>query len=184
MSTPLESAARTELSAGQMTDLAYDRLRTIAQNIFASKTPGAMLQPTALVHEAYLKIAEYDSELFEDYEHFVSVAVRAMRQVLVDYFRRRSSLRRGGDLQQITLKDIADYSDESTVDVIELDAALNELAALSDRQARVVELKFFGGFTTPEIARATGVSGATVERDWRAARAWLRVRLRDVAEGF
>ena len=162
--------------------LAYDRLRAIAGRLFASMPVGHTLQPTAVVHEAYLKVAETDPDAFVDFGHFVNVAAQAMRQVLVDYYRQKRTSKRGGDQLRITLLDFAGPTQPAEVDVLALDAALTRLSRLNERQARVVELKFFGGFSMPEISTAIGASLATVERDWRRARAWLQAELDEEAE--
>lgn len=157
-------------------------MREIAGSFFARMPAGQTLQPTALVHEAYLKLAEQCPGAFESPSHFVSVGTRAMRQVLVDHARRRGAAKRGGDMHRITLTAVASTGDRSLIDALTLDEAITELAALSPRQAEVVACRFFGGFSMPEIASALGASLATIERDWRGARAWLRVHLELVPE--
>lgn len=166
----------------QLAVIAYERLRQIAHSFFARMPPGQTLQPTALVHEAYLKLAEQHPDAFASPAHFVSVGTRAMRQVLVDHARRRGALKRGGDRHRVTLGDVANTGEESVVDILTLDDAIAALASRSPRQAEIVSCRFFGGFSMPEIADAVGASLATVERDWRAARAWLRVHLEDALE--
>lgn len=170
------------LTTDQLAVIAYNRMREIAQTFFARVRPGVTLQPTALVHEAYLKLAEQHPEVFASPAHFVSVGARAMRQVLVDHARHRGARKRGGGLCRVTLSDVASTGEQSAVDILILDQGIRELAIVSPRQAQVVEYKFFGGFSMPEIAEATGASLATVERDWRGARAWLKVRLADELE--
>lgn len=168
---------RRDPTTDELAVLAYARLKEIANGFFARVPAGHTLQPTALVHEAYLRMASAEELGVHDYEHFVAVGARAMRQVLVDHYRRSSAGKRGGGHLRVTLHDFAAPGTDTHVDVEALDAALNELEALSPRQARVVELRFFGGFTMQEIARATEISLATAEREWRRARAWLRLRL-------
>lgn len=164
---------------------AYQRLREIASGFLAKLAPGHTLQATALVHEAYLKLADGDGTIPEvAAEHFVSLAARVMRQVLIDHFRGKSAQKRGGDRQRVTLSEVADVAaDDDWVDLLALDEALSELAALAARQAQVVEMRFFGGFSMPDIAAALHTSVATIEREWRRARAWLRVRLEDGRAG-
>ncbi len=167
--------------AGLLDEPAYRRLREIASGFLGRLAPGHTLQATALVHEAYLKLASEDGAVPQlAAEHFVSLAARAMRQVLVDHFRGKSAQKRGGDRQRVTLSEVADIAaDDDWVDLLALDEALSELVTLSSRQAEVVEMRFFGGFSMPEIADALHTSVATIEREWRRARAWLRVRLED-----
>lgn len=156
-------------------EVTYNELRRMAAANFRGGGGGS-LQPTALVHEAWMKVARHQPELFADRGHFLSVAARAMRQILIDHARARGAVKRGGDRVQVSLTGLSADAD-AVVDVLAVDAALSELAALDPRRARVVELKFFGGLTTTEIAPLVDASVATVERDWRGARAWLQARL-------
>ncbi len=158
----------------------YQHLRAIAGRYLQDR-PGHTLQPTALVNEAYLKLGRRDAEAFESREHFLAVAARAMRGILVDHVRRRTADKRGGGAGHVTLSGVAVDDKTEIVDVLALDSALQALADLNERHARVVELRFFGGLTTDEIARALGISAATVERDWVKARAWLLVQLRGLS---
>ncbi len=158
-----------------MGEQTYAQLRCMAAA--GMRDHRALFQPTALVHEAWMKIARHRPEEFRDRDHFRSLAARAMRQLLIDQARARSAHKRGGDPVQVTLSGIGAAGADEVVDVLSVDAALRALAEVDPRRAQVVELRFFGGLTVPEIAEATGASVATVERDWRAARAWLRVHL-------
>lgn len=167
MSTPPDQ----HLGLGQAT---YNQLRRMAAS--GMRGHEAILQPTAVVHEAWMKISKSRPELFEDRGHFMSLAARAMRQIVVDHARAQATSKRGGDRVQVTLSGIESDAQE-VLDVLAIDGQLKDLAALDPRRARVVELKFFGGMTTQEIARTLGASPTTVERDWRSARAWLRARL-------
>lgn len=153
---------------------AYAELRRLAERYLGSAD--RTLQPTAVVHEAYLKLAATDPEAWADREHFLAVAARAMRQILVDAARRRLADKRGGDRSRVTLTGLPEAGPDG-LDTLSLDEALTRLGALDPRQARVVELRFFGGLTVPEVAQVLDQSTATVERDWRRARAWLRVQL-------
>lgn len=153
----------------------YNQLRRIAAASFRGGGP-VSLQPTALVHEAWMKVARHQPELFSDRGHFLSVAARAMRQILIDHVRAKNAVKRGGDQVQVTLTGLSSDAGE-VVDLLALDRALSALAELDPRRAQVVELKFFGGLTTEEIAAAVNASVATVERDWRGARAWLQAQL-------
>ena len=139
---------------------AYDQLRRIATRFFNNQAPGQTLQPTALVHEAFVRLATQSPEAFADKSHFVSVAARAMRQILVDRARRRNADKRGGGRQQVTLSGIPGEAGGSEVEVLALDDALKQLAESNPREAHVVELRFFGGLSVPEVARVTGSSAA------------------------
>ncbi|HBQ15540.1 MAG TPA: RNA polymerase subunit sigma-24 [Myxococcales bacterium] len=156
---------------------AYQRLRQIAHGFFRGLPESQTLQATALVHEAYVKLAEHDLDGLTDHAHFVSLGARTMRQVLVDHFRRNGALKRGGDRTKVTLKDVPFATTTAPEDLLALDTAVDTLTQLNPRGATVVELKFFCGLTTEEIASQLGVSTASVEREWRRARAWLRTRL-------
>jgi len=156
----------------------YDDLRQLARRHRARWNGNDTLNTTAIVHEAYLKMA--NGEGFEDGHHFMSVASRAMRHVLVSYARERSALKRGGTSRDVRLDAAppdALLSDEHATDLIGLDAALQRLAAFDARAARVVELRTFGDLTIDEAADELAISEATVTRDWRRARAWLRAEL-------
>jgi RNA polymerase sigma factor (TIGR02999 family) len=159
----------------------YDELRRLAERVRRNQ-PSDTLNATALVHEAWLKLAPASASDWEGRRHFLNVAARAMRQVLVDAARERLAAKRGGGAVAVTLDDAAGKGvaapmrDEA---VLALDEALARLAALDPRQARVVELRWFAGFTAEETAEALGISTPTVQRDWRAARAWLTLQLRD-----
>ena len=151
----------------------YDELRRAAGAIMRNEDPAHILQPTALVNEAYLKLVNNDRVEWRDRVHFLAVATRAMRQVLVDYARKQQSAKRGGTLQRVTLDEAADAGVDHSLEIIDIDAALVRLAALSERMARVVEFRIFSGMTHPEIAEALAVSERTVAADWSVARRWL-----------
>ncbi len=156
----------------------YAHLRAIAGRYLQGRH-GHTLQPTALVNEAYLKLDRHATGAFESREHFMALAARVMRHILVDHARRKMADKRGGGRERTTLSHVVVDDHDKALDVLALDAALTELARLDARHARVVELKVFAGMTTAETARAMDLSVATVERDWVKARAWLRVQLRD-----
>jgi RNA polymerase sigma-70 factor, ECF subfamily len=168
------SAARDELIG-----LVYRELRRIASRSLASERGDHTLQPTALVHEAYERLADLRTARFQDRAHFFAVAAGLMRRILVDHARRRRALRRGGLAEKVALNEnqLGGVAGADEVDVIALDIALNELAELDRSQARVVELRFFAGLGPNEIADAMGVSRATVHRRWTMARAWLHRQL-------
>ena len=151
----------------------YDELRRLAHQVRRGRA-GETLCTTALVHEAYVKLLPSEDMSWESRAHFFAVAARAMRQVLVDAARRRVAEKRGGgDAQFVTLGDEAHAPPVRSEELLALDEALHCLAALDERRARVVEYRFFAGLTAEETAKVLGVSVPTVERDWRAARAWL-----------
>jgi RNA polymerase sigma factor (TIGR02999 family) len=159
--------------------LLYQELHTIADRHMRGERPDHTLQPTALVHEAFLRLAGADLE-FDDRTHFVRAASQAMRRVLVDHARARNAAKRGSSLR-ITLDESLVARDAAVVDLLVLDDALNRLAAAEPRWARVVELRFFGGLEVTEVAKALGISIATAKRDWQFARAWLAKMLRDAS---
>jgi RNA polymerase sigma factor (TIGR02999 family) len=161
----------------QLFSLAYEELRRLASSV-RSSDPSLTLSPTALVHEAWLKLADSPSVATTSPLHFKRIAARAMRQVLVDAARHRNAAKRGGGAALVTFDDALDEAAASADDVLALDAALDQLERVSPRQAAMVESRFFGGLDVRETAELLGVSEATVQRDWRAAKAWLAHELR------
>lgn len=155
----------------------YDVLRQIAVGAIQRFGGRSTLQPTALVHEAFLKMFSGAPSEFEDRGHFLSVAAMAMRQLLVDHARARETRKRGGDAIHGELDDVVAAFEETGTAVLDLNAALDRLAVASPQAARVVEMRFFGGLSNDEVAEALGTSSRTVEREWRAARAWLYAAL-------
>jgi RNA polymerase sigma factor (TIGR02999 family) len=155
----------------------YAELRVIADRLLRREAPGHTLQPTALVHEAWFKLAGPSAPRAADRSHFLALAARAMRQVLVDSARRRRAAKRGGALVDMTLSDDRLGLVIPLDDLIAVDDALTRLAANDERLARVVELRFFAGLNEEEIAEALGVTSRTVQRDWAKARAWLHSEL-------
>lgn len=155
----------------------YDELRRLAATI-RQGDPNATLTPTALVHEAWLKMAASFSIAPTSRMHFKRIAARAMRQVLVEAARRRKAEKRGGDPAMVTFDELAGYPTTSADELLMLDAALQDLARVNARQAVMVESRFFGGLDVAETAQLLQVSEATVLRDWRAAKAWLSSELR------
>lgn len=157
----------------------YDHLRALASR-HLGRAAGHTLQPTAVVHEAWLKIEASDGARFESRAHYLAVAAKAMRQILIDHARRKQAARRGGGLRALTLDErIAPGKTDKdrTVDILALEDALEELTRLKPRHAAQVELRFFGGLTTPEAASVLGISLSSAEKDWAMARAWLFRRL-------
>jgi RNA polymerase sigma factor (TIGR02999 family) len=155
--------------------LLYRELRRIAAGQLARERAGHTLQPTALVHEAYLRLVDQEQRDWVDRGHFLALAATAMRRVLVHHAERRAAAKRGGDLRRVTLP--AELAGEDLPDMIALDRALERLAAIDPRGAQVVELRFFGGLSNEEAAGVLGLSSRTVEREWRVTRAWLRREL-------
>lgn len=159
----------------QLVPLVYDELHRIAASYLSNERVGHTLQPTALVNEAYLRLVQAEDIAFENRSHFLGIAARLMRQILVDYARRHGARKRGGSRQQVTLTDgVAVDEGGQDVDLLSLDEALTRLARKDDRLARLVELRYFGGLSVEETAEVLGSSARTVKRDWAAARVWLR----------
>ena len=156
--------------------LVYGELRRLARAQLRRESAGHSLQPTLLVHEAYLRLADADVD-WRNRTHFLSVAARVMRRILVEWARARRTQKRGGDGVRVTLTDGVSAPHADPVDVLMLDHALARLQGFDARQAQVVELSYFGGLTYPEIGEMLGVSEATVDRDLRHARAWLKREL-------
>lgn len=157
--------------------LIYQQLHRLAGSYFARESPGHTLQPTALLHEAWLKIADQRRVSWQNRAQFFAVAARLMRRVLVDHARERQALKRGGVERTISLEDVGEALAAAEVDVLDLDAALDELAHFDPLQSRLVELRYFTGLTIEETAAALEISPATVKREWSIARAWLFRRL-------
>lgn len=153
--------------------LIYDELRVIAERCFAREGASHTLQPTAVVHEAYLKLVDQKRTNWKNRGHFFAVAAQMMRRLLVDHARRRDAEKRGGAATRVSLEAVGAVEPVRETDVIELDRALDKLAALDATQARVVELRYFGGLTLDETAVVIGASPSTVGRAFRVARAWL-----------
>ncbi|QDU69755.1 ECF-type sigma factor [Engelhardtia mirabilis] len=159
----------------ELLPLVYERLRDIARRFVDS--PGrSTLQPTALVHEAYVKLVRAEPDRDFDQEHFLCLAARAMRQILVDHARERGAAKRGGGWNRISLN-LGSGAPDSVVPAVELAEALSRLEKLDERQVRIAELRAFGGMTVPEISRALGIPPRTVDAQWRIARAWLQAEL-------
>ena len=162
----------------ELTSRVYDELRQLAAAQLARERKGHTLQPTALANEAYLRMVDVVERGFDSRAHFFGIAARAMRQVLVDHARTRDAKKRGGDHHRVTMSALAGLGVETPVDVLDLDEALEELARLDERRARILELRYFAGLNRAEVAAALGVSETTVQDDWFLARAWLKTRLK------
>jgi RNA polymerase sigma factor (TIGR02999 family) len=154
----------------------YEQLRRMARGYLRGQVASHTLQPTALVHEAFLRM-ERQEEGWRDRNHFIAVAATAMRQILVDHARRRAASKRGGGRAQVTLGELAGGGVSDVADLLALDQILGRLAALSERQARIVELRCFGGLTVDEVADLLDISVSLAEKEWRRARAWVRREL-------
>jgi RNA polymerase sigma factor (TIGR02999 family) len=160
-------------AASQLLPLVYDELRQLAAQKLAHETPGQTLQPTALVHEAYLRLVGEEHESpWNSRGHFFAAAAEAMRRILVESARRKQAVKHGGGKQRVPLEEFHRVA-ESPEDLLDLDDALTRFAAEEPDKARLVQLRFFAGFSTPDAAAALGISVATAERWWTYARAWL-----------
>ncbi|HEV8113156.1 MAG TPA: sigma-70 family RNA polymerase sigma factor [Planctomycetota bacterium] len=164
-------------ATARLLELVYAELRDLAGGYARGQRAGHTLQPTALVHEAFLKLVHGGEPAFGDRAHFLAVAATAMRQILTDHARARAAQKRGGAWEKVSLSDLRISAENDEIDLLALDDALAKLSAFDPRKHRVVELRFFGGLTVEEVARVLDLSTTTVESEWRAARAWLAVRL-------
>jgi RNA polymerase sigma-70 factor, ECF subfamily len=167
-----------EFALEQLMPLVYEELRRMARRYMRQQPSGHTFQTTELIHETYLKIAKSDEQNWQNRARFFSVAARAMRQILVDYARSKSSQKRGGWQERVTLSDDAAIANNKSSEIVALDDALKSLERIDERRRRVDELKFFGGLTIGEIAEVLKISPETVNRDWKFARTWL---LRELA---
>jgi len=161
----------------RLVPLVYDELRRVARRHLRREPAGHALQPTALVHEVYLRLVDIDRMTLKSRAHFFGVAAALMRQILVDHARRQRADKRGGAVTMLSLDEVSPAAQATSVDVLALDEALEALSSADARQCRVVELRFFAGLTIDEAAEALGLSPATVEREWAFAKAWLHRRL-------
>jgi len=171
-----DNAALTEL-----TPLVYEELRRLAHRHIGGQRPDHTLQTTALVNEAYLRLADQTNPRWQNRAHFLAVAARAMRQIVVDYARSYQTQKRGGGALKVELDEAAIVSQEQSREIVDLHEALERLAALDSRKAQVVELKYFGGLNYDEMAEVLQISPVTVRRDWEFAKLWLYTELRDTA---
>jgi RNA polymerase sigma factor (TIGR02999 family) len=165
-------------SADVLLSLVYDELRKLAARYLSRERSGHTLQPTALVHEAYMRLVDISDIKWQDSAHFFAVSANVMRHILVDHARAKQAEKRGGGAQRIALEDAISLSQETDVDVLAVDEALQELATFDELQSRIVELRFFGGLTIEETAHVISKSPATVKREWSMAKAWLHSKLK------
>lgn len=161
------------LVANELIPYLYEDLHRLAANYLRAERVNHTLQPTAVVHEAYLKFIKRDQAHFQDRAHFIAMAACVMRRVLVDHSRERGRVKRGGRLQQVTLAEAAEFGLARAPNLVELDEALADLAKIDHLKASIVELRYFGGLSIEEIASVLKISASKVSREWRRARAWL-----------
>ena len=162
----------------KLVPLLYDELRRLASHYLRRERPNHTLQTTALVHEAYLRLMDQSGVEWKNRSHFFGVASQLMRRILVDYARSRHAAKRAGDLAQVSLEGVVVVGGENLGDLLALDEILTRFSAVDSQQAKIVELRVFGGLTVEEIAEVIGVSPATVKREWTLAKAWLTRELR------
>jgi RNA polymerase sigma factor (TIGR02999 family) len=162
-----------QAALNELISLVYQELRRQAHRYLARQRPGHTLQTTALVHEAYLHLVDCREVRWQDRSHFLAVSAGLMRRILVDYARSRNAVKRGGAARPVALDESLTFSSPRSADLVALDDALQALAAIDPRKSSVVEMKFFGGLETGEIAEVLGVSQPTVQRDWKLAKVWL-----------
>jgi RNA polymerase sigma factor (TIGR02999 family) len=167
----------------QLMRVVYEELRRRAAARLRRERPGHVLQPTALVHEAYLLLVGQRQTDWRNRAHFFAVASEMMRRILVDHARRRKTAKRSGGWARVTVDEATGQYNPPDVNILDLDAALSELASFDPRKSRVAELRFFGGLSPEETAGALDISRATVDREWQAARAWLYRRISQTADG-
>jgi len=154
--------------------LIYNELRRLAHRQMRRERAGDTMQTTSLINEAYLRLIDYERVQPQDRSHFFAIAAQAMRRILIERARSRRTAKRGSGGQKVSLDDAADLVDDRAANLVALDDALTSLATIDPRKAQIVELKYFGGMTIDETAKALGVSTPTVERDWQMAKIWLR----------
>jgi RNA polymerase sigma factor (TIGR02999 family) len=162
-----------ESALDRLMPLVYGELHRLAHRYMTREKAGHILQTTALVNEAYLRLVEADEVKWQDRAHFFAIAANLMRRILVDFARRRDCEKRGGDTPLLTLGEDLDLASEPDEDLVRLDEALNALTKLDPRKARIVELRFFGGLSVEETAEVLKVAPITVMRDWNVAKLWL-----------
>lgn len=179
--TPAPVARLPARAADDLLPAVYGELRAMAQSLLAEERPDHTLQATALVHEAYLKLADQSGAKWQDEAHFFATAAQAMRRILVDHARGKARMKRGGGLERrVLLSDVCRVALPRDIDLLALDEALESLAAGDPMDARIVEMRFFAGMRVREIANVLGVTEKTVQRHWNYAKAWLHRALDDV----
>ena len=158
--------------------LVYDELRRLAASRLRTERDDHTLQPTALVHEAYLRLIEQNKQTWENRVHFFGLAAEMMRRILVNHALGKNRIKRFGNQTRLALDDAVSFAQEKEIDVVLLDEALINLTKFDAVQAKIIELKFFGGLTSEEVAEVLGVSDSTIKREWRIAKAWLHQQLK------
>jgi len=166
-------------AADELLPLVYEELHRLADGFFRRERKDHTLQPTALVHEAYVRLIKQTRVEWKGRAHFLAVAAQAMRRILIDHAQRRRAAKRGRAWHRVTLVEADTPAPAPEVDLLALNEALEALEKLDPRQCRVVELRFFGGLSVKEVAEVLGVSDRTIELDWRMARSWLYTRLKE-----
>ncbi|HKQ06234.1 MAG TPA: sigma-70 family RNA polymerase sigma factor [Blastocatellia bacterium] len=180
----LEWSGGDQAALDRLMPVVYDELHRVAVSYLRREAAGHTLQPTALVHEAYLRLVDESRVDWHGRAHFFGAAARLMRQILVDHARRRHAAKRGGGGLKVTISEASASYAPPDIDLLALDHALNELSALDPQQSRVVEMRFFGGLSIEETAEVLAISPTTVKRDWTTAKAFLRRRLKTAAEAL
>lgn len=165
----------------ELVPVVYQELRRLAGYYMRRERPGHTLQTSALVNEAYMRLVDYRQMRWQSRAHFFAVAAQAMRRILVEHARKRHFAKRGGGAVQVSLDEAATVSEKQAADLIALDDALTSLEAIDPRKSRIVELRYIGGLNIEETAEALGISPATVQREWRSAKAWLYRTIREGA---
>ena len=176
----LNSAAGKGSPVDELLPIVYDDLHALARKYLRAERAGHTLQPTALVHEAYMKLVDQTRVDWQGRTHFFAVGAQAMRRILVDHARARGAAKRGGAYQRISIDEQLLAAGRRDEDLLQLDEALQKLAAIDVQQAKMVELRFFGGLSVAEAAAALGMSKRTAEREWNMVRSWLRRELSEL----
>lgn len=161
----------------RLIELVYDDFRQLAGKYLAAETRSNTLQPTAVVHEAFLKLVDQEDVDWRGRSHFFAVGATAMRHILVDNARSKGAIKRGADRKKVAINEEMKISIDSVEDILAIDEALEKLATIDQQRARIVELRFFGGMTNDEVAEAMGVSKRTIQKQWAGTRVWLRAEL-------
>ncbi len=176
---PIRLADGREVSTEDLVPILYEDLRRLADGIFRGERPSGTLQPTALVHEAYLALADQDHQTWENRAHFLAIAATAMRRIVINAAKARGRAKRGGGWQRITLTGKPGES-PADIDLLDLETTLEKLGAIKERYVRIVELRYFAGLGLEEVASVLGVSRTIIVREWKKARAWLATELQDL----
>lgn len=172
-----KSSRNNKIEIDELMPIVYGELRRLADAYLRREAPMLTLQPTAIVHEAYLRLIAQENFRLESRAQFFGMAAKLMRNILVDYARHHHAAKRGGTQFKISLSKAERFDKQSDVELMALNDALNDLAAIKPQHSQIIELRFFGGLTIEDTAEALGISHATVERNWTFARAWLRRRI-------